>query len=251
MTNKHNTPPALSAHDALLLDFDGTLVPLAAQPDAIDVSAILISTLRARVHDLNGAAAIISGRPVAELKDYLPIADISLAGVHGAELSLPPHEHTLQLSRAIAPHVVLRLQSALTDWPGVLLEQKRSACAIHFRQAPQLQDQVLALAQDIAQGSGLELLPGKCVVELRQPGRDKGQALKTLMNEPPFQDRRPIMLGDDTTDEAAFIAAQSYGGWGIKVGDGDSQAHYRLDDPMAVLRWLRQPPVMPVTKQVA
>ena len=62
------------------------------------------------------------------------------------------------------------------------------------------------------------------VVEVKPAAAHKGAALRALASRPPFAGRRPVMLGDDTTDEDAIAAAQALGGLGVKVGPGDSAA---------------------------
>ncbi|MCD0505168.1 trehalose-phosphatase, partial [Bordetella petrii] len=85
-----------------------------------------------------------------------------------------------------------------------------------------------------------DVQPGKMVFELRPRGVDKGAALRALMKTAPFAGRWPLMIGDDLTDEAAFIAARELGGQGIKIGPGPSAAGWRLDSPQALARWLHR-----------
>ena len=85
----------------------------------------------------------------------------------------------------------------------------------------------------------MEVQPGKMMVELRLPGASKGTALTSVMNRAPFAGGRPIMLGDDITDEAAFAAAAQLGGFGIAVGERPSEhARYALSDVEQVHQWL-------------
>jgi trehalose 6-phosphate phosphatase len=91
----------------------------------------------------------------------------------------------------------------------------------------------------LALKSGLSIQPGKMVFELRPKGADKGDAIRAFMAEPEFGGARPIMVGDDITDEDAFEAVAAMGGAGILVGpDRPSAAEYRLADVEAVASWL-------------
>jgi trehalose 6-phosphate phosphatase len=80
---------------------------------------------------------------------------------------------------------------------------------------------------------------GAMVSELRTPGPHKGDALRDVMAETPFNGFTPVMVGDDLTDEAAFAAAADLGGWGILAGrPRPTAALYRLDGVDAVMAWL-------------
>ena len=236
MDETYPTPPPLCGSDALLLDFDGTLVELAPRPDAIAVDPALPGLLGALAAQLGGALAVISGRPLAELQHWLG-AELTLIGVHGAEANLP-----LPGAREIAPlpaAVGEALEPLCRRHPGVWLEPKRYALGVHYREAPGAEEDVLQACATVAQDYGLERLCGKCIVELRHADIHKGAALQRLLQHPRYAGRRPLMLGDDRTDEDAFVAAQDAGGCGIKVGGGASQARCRLASVADVHAWLR------------
>lgn len=129
-----------------------------------------------------------------------------LAGVHGAERrDIHDQTHIVSLPDALTQTLQKRLSAALADLPGTELEAKGMAFALHYRQAPQHGDAVLALAQTVADAHPqLALQPGKCVVELKPKGINKGAAIAAFMAEAPFKGRTPVFLGDDLTDEAGF-----------------------------------------------
>ena len=111
--------------------------------------------------------------------------------------------------------------------------------ALHYRAAPDAEGDALAAAKRAAAaGDGLVWQAGKMVVEVKPAAAHKGTALRALASRPPFAGRRPVMLGDDTTDEDAIAAAQALGGLGVKVGPGDSAARLRAPDPAAVRAWI-------------
>src|SRR4051812_32575086 len=70
---------------ALFLDFDGTLVDIAPQPEAVIVPPAHIRTLDALHQYLGGSLALISGRPLEQIDDFLKPLVVPAAGVHGAE----------------------------------------------------------------------------------------------------------------------------------------------------------------------
>lgn len=119
-------------------------------------------------------------------------------------------------------------------------DQRAMAFALHYRQAPQQQSAVLELAQRIVQRYPLLALQlGKCVVEIKPRGVNKGEAITAFMQEAPFAGREPVFVGDDLTDEAGFSVVNQLQGMSVKVGAGETQAHWRLADAAAVRTWLQ------------
>ena len=85
---------------------------------------------------------------------------------------------------------------------------------------------------------GWELLHGHCVADLKQRAVSKGNAVRSHLAEPLFAARVPVFVGDDCTDADGRQAAQSAGGFGVRVGPGQTQACYWLADTHAVAVWL-------------
>ena len=234
------SPPPLSdlLPAALFLDFDGTLVELAEVPDAIDVPRSLRPLLDRLALRLDGRFGVVSGRSLADLQRHLAGSAFAMAGSHGAELRYPdgtsvPVEAPPGLAEV--REQVLRFAEA----ERLLVEEKPAGLALHFRQAPQAAAAAEELFDRLARDTGLELLRGKMVLELRAPGSDKGAALRRLMREPPFAGARPLFVGDDVTDEDAFEAAAALGGAGILVGPPrPTAARWRLEGVGAVAAWL-------------
>jgi trehalose 6-phosphate phosphatase len=115
------------------------------------------------------------------------------------------------------------------------VEHKRSSLALHYRQAPELEELCLRAMQEAVQSTpGLTLLRGKMVVEAKPGGASKGRAIEDFLQEAPFTGRTPLFIGDDVTDEVGFSTVQRLGGLGIKVGEGTTVAWQRLPDPAAL-----------------
>lgn len=236
------SPPALPDAAALFLDFDGTLVPIAQRPQDVRVPDDLIPTLQ-RLHlMLEGALAIVSGRPLSGVDAFLSPMLLPVAGAHGAERRNAAGQ--IKLRRAETPAGVLAAAATLAArHTGLLLETKPSGFALHYRLVPALAETcqtTLAHALSDAPGASLiwELMLGHCVCELKQRGVSKGTAVQAFLDEAPFAGRVPVFIGDDVTDEDGFVAVQAAGGFGIHVGTGTTQAMYRLADTDAVARWL-------------
>jgi trehalose 6-phosphate phosphatase len=230
--------------DGLLLDFDGTISEIASTPSSACLSAAMTAALKATFERLDGRVAIVSGRTVEVLAQLIPIDGILMAGVHGLELRLrdgtvsrPEPAPGLHAARMRFSELVAREQ-------GLLLEDKGLSVAVHYRKAPGLAPIVHAKAHALANIFGLQIQTGKMVVELRTPGADKGSAVAHIMQDPGFRTFRPVFVGDDDTDEAAFSVAADLGGFGIRVGrrSPGSSALFGLADVAAVQAWLEARP---------
>jgi trehalose 6-phosphate phosphatase len=235
-------PPPLAEDYALFLDIDGTLAEFAATPREVRIDRRLIEALPLLRVRHGGALALVTGRSITDVDRMFPELDIPVAGQHGCERR--DALGTLHL-HASDPDVLRKLRelfSAFADrHPGLLLEDKGATVALHYRQSPQLADQVHSAARsafDAAGGEGYSLWEGKQLVEIRPDGRDKGKAIADFMLEPPFSGRKPVFIGDDITDEDGFAAVTALGGWSVKVGRGRTCAQYRLPDIVAARRWL-------------
>src|SRR5205085_9258219 len=112
------------------------------------------------------------------------------------------------------------LAEAEQRWPSVRLEDKGKTLALHYRQAPAREAEILAFAESLLRqaGEGLRLIAGKMVVEFQPRHYGKDGAIAAFMAGPPFRDRLPVFLGDDTTDEDGFAEVNRRGGVSIRVG---------------------------------
>ncbi len=233
--------PAASAAWAYFLDVDGTLIDIAETPAAAAVDAALLGLL-GRLHRASGGAvALVSGRALADLDRRLGTCRLPLAGQHGLERRDAAGRLWIQPAPPEAKCAIrAALEPLLAEHPGLLLEDKGLTLALHYRQAPQLADVVRdVMARLVAEaGDGLVLQEGKCVVEVKPGGVDKGTAIEDYLREPPFAGRRPVFIGDDLNDEHGFAVVNRAHGLSIKVGGGESCAQYRLADVGAVRAWL-------------
>ena len=225
---------------ALFLDFDGTLVDIALRPDAVQVPPDLVDTLARLQRHLDGAVAVISGRPIAQIDQLLAPLRLPVAGVHGTERRRA--DGSLVQAPVVSLGEALRAATRLAArHAGLRVETKRGALALHYRLAPSMEGECLQVMQEVARsGTGLALLRGKMVVEVKPAGVSKGRAIEDFMHEAPFSGRDPVFVGDDETDEAGFVMVQSHGGTGVKVGAGASVAQWRCDDAQQAREQLRR-----------
>lgn len=232
-------PPIDKLRNALFLDLDGTLAEIEPTPDRVAVGPAMRAALAAATAALDGRVAIVSGRSLPDLDRLVGLPSVSLAGVHGLETrDARGIERRAWPSAGIA-EARRRLAELASREPRLLVEDKGLGIAVHFRLAPDLAGVAEQAARSVAEAHGLVLQPGKMVFEVRDPGADKGDAVRSFMKDAPFQHARPIFVGDDATDECAFIAAAALGGHGILVGPPRrTSARYALPDVTAVGHWL-------------
>ena len=221
---------------ALFLDLDGTLAPIAPHPAAVGPTPDRTALLRRLHGHLQGRIAILSGRALSEIDRICGGVRLPAAGVHGLQRR-DACGHVIETFPAPGLKLVTAVLEAYAALhPGVLVEVKPGALALHVRQAPARAEEAAAMTAELAKAYGLELQAGDQVFELKTPGANKGAALAAFMAEAPFEGGVPVMIGDDLTDEHAFEAAQRLGGFGVLVGDRQpSAARHGLADVDAVM----------------
>lgn len=227
---------------AIFTDFDGTLVEIADTPDAIDIPAELTDRIDRALQDFDNAFAVLTGREIADIDRYLSPLQLPIAGAHGAQRRRADGtiEEVDQALSEGAEAIANALSALAIANPNLIVEAKDGAVAMHFRQAPEMENAVhLAMQEALVDHPQFTLVPGKMVLEARPVGFDKGAALRAFMQEEPFAGRTPIFIGDDRTDEDGFRAAQELGGIGIKLGSGQTAARMRIADIASVYALLQ------------
>lgn len=214
-------PRPLSAeHCAFFFDVDGTLIDIAIHPDAVVVPPQLVGALGALQSAAGGALALVSGRPISSIDALFSPLRLAASGVHGGEIRLTPEMGVVQQSPALPPELGAAIVDMVRPLDGVLMEDKGSSIAVHYRLnpgiGPHLAERLDAI---IAQAEGdLRLLPGRLVFEVKRASFDKGRAVRQFMENPAFAGRIPVFMGDDVTDEAAFAVVAEMGGIVVSVG---------------------------------
>ncbi len=226
---------------ALFLDFDGTLADIAETPEAVHVEQGLLDILLRLRRELDGAVAIVSGRPIVQIDAFLAPLCLPTAGLHGLER----RRGDGTVTRVGGPADTIdgvrdRLAAFAAGRPGVMVEDKGLTVALHYRGAPELAAVCRREVRSAVAGlPGVHVLEGKMVLEVKPSGVDKGHAIENFMAEVPFLGRRPVFIGDDVTDEYGFAMVERHGGISIRVGDGaPTQARYRIADSARLRAWL-------------
>lgn len=230
------------------LDYDGVLAPIAPRPEEARPTKGICLLLAQLSHLPAVEVSVISGRTIADLSVLLPIPDLTYIGTHGLIIRTASGESiSLLPPDAFAAELVpLRqeVEAMIINQPGCYLEDKGQVLALHYRLAPsKTGEQVMrqfaaAVAEYQQKGCALDLIHGSKVIEVRPRGINKGKAIQLLLKREEHT-TLPVYIGDDTTDEDAFIALQNRG-ITILVADPprSTAARYYLKNSEEVLRFL-------------
>ncbi len=226
-------PPDVLANGALFLDFDGTLVDIAETPGAVTLPPDLPERLSALARRLDGALAIVTGRPLDSLDAVLAPLRLPAAGEHGAVLRPIPDSPSRRVPTPPLPDAWRRVAESLAAaHSGAIAEQKHAGFVLHYRAAPDAGPQLRAALDELLENSAFfALMPAAMAWEVKATGIDKGSAVHALMQGAPFRGRRPVFIGDDHTDEDGMAACRALGGFGFRVQDS-------FGDAAGVRAWL-------------
>lgn len=206
---------------AVFLDVDGTLLDIAESPGAVVVPPGLLDALMHLHRRLDGALALISGRPVEELDRLFQPLRLAASGGHGAHWRESGDSPLRRTTRDLPASVRVQLNALANRHVGIHVEDKGSSFALHYRSVPSLATDLRVELQSLLRspaGAGLRLLNGKQVYEVVSEGVDKARAVQGLLEMPAFAGRLPLYIGDDVTDEPAIALMPTLGGLGLSVG---------------------------------
>ncbi|WP_374301860.1 trehalose-phosphatase [Ferrovibrio sp.] len=213
-------PPLPQTDWALFLDIDGTLLDIAEAPDRVVVPSGLRDHLRIANIRLDGAIALVSGRALDSVDRLFEPLRLAAAGQHGSEWRPTSQADIRPVASAPLPEALHNMAADFAaQHPGILIERKSHALAIHYRQAPARGAELGArLAELLEDYPGLMLLPGRDVWEVKDAALSKGSAVSLFLDQPAFAGRRPVFIGDDRTDEDGFRVVERAGGLALPVG---------------------------------
>jgi trehalose 6-phosphate synthase/phosphatase len=228
----------------LLLDHDGTLVPLARSPDLAAPDDELLFLLERLIASPGIQVDIVSGRSHETLGQWFGHLPVSLWGEHGFWHRSRPGE-AWRAAITVAPDWMERVRPILEQFalstPGSHVEVKSASIAWHYRCAPRefgarQAHELRMLLGDILSNQPLEVLEGKKVIEVRLRGVGKGLVAQRVEAET-GPGTVIVAIGDDRTDEDLFRALPP-SSLAVAVGRTWTSAKYRLEDHRAVRRLL-------------
>jgi trehalose 6-phosphate phosphatase len=244
------TPPKLTVDDlarrigdcAVLLDIDGTLLDLAPTPREVWVPPGLAKTLSQLHERTSGALALVSGRSLNDIDLIFAPEQFPAVGGHGAEMRVSIDSEAVAVHAPPMDKELKRRLAAIAKLsPGILLEDKGYSLALHYRLAPHAEKAIyeaVSLIRADLPNAPIEVLPGKCVCEIKHSGFTKATGVRELMTHAPFRGRRPFFIGDDVTDESVFAIMPDFGGLAFSVGRRAQGVAGHFDEPRDVRAWL-------------
>ena len=237
-------PPPLASdlrRCAILLDIDGTILDFAPSPRQVSVPAELRETLTRLQILTAGALALVSGRSIDDIDLIFSPLRLAAIGVHGAEMrtrgDAPVRTRAVPLSEGLK-HGLAKVAELAA---GILVEDKGYSLALHYRQSPASESDVLGAIRAICASfpqEAVEILPGKFVVDVKPAAIAKGEAVEELMQLLPFAGRHPVFIGDDLTDLSVFDVVPKFGGRAYSVGGIAADVDGHFETPEVVRAWL-------------
>jgi len=236
-------PPLVSdlRRSAILLDIDGSILDIAPSPQQVWVPVELRRTLSRLVELTGGAVALVSGRTINDIDLIFSPLLFAAIGVHGAEMRISGEADVQSRVTPLSKALKRKLATVAELGPGVLVEDKGYSLALHYRLAPEkgaaVLEAIVKICSDVPDGT-IDILPGKLVVDVKPAATNKGDAVSELMRHSPFAGRRPIFIGDDTTDLPVFGIIPKFGGRAYSVGGIAADVDGHFDRPETVRAWL-------------
>ena len=228
---------------ALILDYDGTLVPIESFPDLAVPDRDLLDLLAELAARPETIVMVVSGRDRETLDRWIGRLPIMLAAEHGfwtRGTSADSWEPAMPIPPDLFTRVRPIVEQFTADTPGSLIEDKTTSIAWHYRLVdPEFGErqahELRMVLGDALSNQPLEVMENKRVIEVRLGGTTKSLVLQRLLTAP--AEARIVAMGDDRTDEDLF-AAMPANGVAIHVGDGPTRAAYRVADSAEARRFL-------------
>ena len=221
------------AHKRLIvLDLDGTLMPVSDNPMDSKPDVHLINKLKYLSDNPSNTVVVTSGRDRNTLESWFGDLTIDIVGEHGAWIRKQEERWINEQSRnqAWKADIYDLLSQYALKTPGSYIEEKEFSLVWNYRKADawlaelrlrNLHEALYPAMKDL----DLELMEGNKVLEIKNAGVNKGGGVANWLNEAyDFI----LVIGDDATDEETFKVMPEHA-FTIKVGLGDiSSAKYNF-----------------------
>ena len=237
---------------ALLLDYDGTLVPFVEDPKQARPDRELLDLLATLGAVPGNEVMLVSGRSRRDLEEWFGRLPVALSGEHGVWLR--PHGSEWRMLRNVTAEWKERVRPILQLYvdllPGALLEEKDFSLAWHYRradpeQASRRARELLDALSGFTRNIDVQVLEGNKVLEVRNTGINKGSAALEWLGT--IGADFVLAFGDDWTDEDLFRALPP-SAYSVRVGLATTAARYYLSNHTAVRRLLRELTQVPPEK---
>jgi trehalose 6-phosphate synthase/phosphatase len=233
-----------AAHLIVLLDYDGTLVPLERTPELAIPDPETHHLLAALCRRPDTEVHVVSGRSAEDLDRWLGTLPVGLHAEHGIRTRLPGAQHwepCQRIPQDWRSPVMTILEEFAERTPGSLVEEKAASTAWHYRAAdPEFADmqarELRLHLLELLSNQPVEILSGHKVIEVRPQGFHKGRIVEQVRERAPVG-ATILAMGDDTTDEDMFAALRD-DAVAIHVGPGASRARLRLANVAAARNFL-------------
>lgn len=228
----------------LLLDYDGTLVPFAAQPQMAVPGKSLLQLIESLSANVANDVYLISGRSSAWLQTYFGHLPVNLVAEHGARTKENGGDwiNAVQTQSEWKESISQVMEMYVRRCPGSSIEEKEFSIVWHYRNANPEQGKLRALElmgelNEFVPTRRLQVMAGNKIVEVRSSNVDKGTAIKKILAHKTYD--FIFAAGDDRTDEDMFkVLSSKQGCFSIKVGTEASFARFNLQTPQMVISLL-------------
>ncbi|XP_022724861.1 probable alpha,alpha-trehalose-phosphate synthase [UDP-forming] 7 isoform X2 [Durio zibethinus] len=248
-----------SKNRAILLDYDGTVMPQTSHNKT--PSAEVISIINTLSGDIKNTVFVVSGRGRESLgKWFSPCKKLGIAAEHGYFMRWSGKDswevcgQNSEFGWKEIAEPVMKLYTEATD--GSSIEYKESALVWHHRDADLVfgssqAKEMLEHLESVLANEPVAVKSGQFIVEVKPQGVSKGlvaEKVFTSMAESGRSADFVLCIGDDRSDEEMFEIISSAISSGVlssntsvfacTVCQKPSKAKYYLDDPTEVVNML-------------
>ena len=242
----------LSSTLVLFLDYDGTLIDFQKKPDDVSTPKHIQTVIDELACNPSITVIVITGRTLDNIQSLVHTKNSIIAGLHGFEIQFPGQNHSVwekaEETRGLIQNIKTRSLQKFHLRKDVYIEDKQFTLAFHYRQVPEeesdgLINQFIEICKACDGEKKLEILYGDKVIEVRPRGWDKGKAVEMILKKlnQKHHSFSTMYLGDDTTDEDAFVYLKDKG---ITIyvknkSERKTHAQYFVNNPKEVYRFLQ------------